>query len=82
MRESPQNQINVGEVWQHRRSRARYVIVALANALADEAHKNDFPLQVVYCKCDETSLWSRPIGAFMEAMDLVSDPTSVQTNQE
>ena len=71
----PQNQINVSEIWQHRRSGSLYTIVLITNTAADEARKSDFPVQVVYRKCDETLLWSRPIGAFLEAMKLVPDPT-------
>lgn len=54
--------VKVGQVWRHKRTGGYYVIVAIANEVADDRQK--FPLLVVYQDIVRHHYFTRPPEAF------------------
>jgi hypothetical protein len=54
--------VKVGQVWRHKRTGGYYVIVAIANEVADDRQK--FPLLVVYQDIVHHHYFTRPPEAF------------------
>lgn len=66
------HQVIAGTVYKHKRTGDYYEVIAIANLLATREKEQEFPVTIVYKRLYDGTIWSSPLGSFLESFDIES----------